>query len=171
MVSHASSTGTRTYWLQPVSRGMATVYGLMACCYLIETLWPLLTRGTFPKLSNLIFLIFYLLMLGVFTVFSLRSYVRLSNDSIAFARVRDKKVLPFNKIRGRRRYTEKADPYGPAAKHLVLEPNDNHSPKLDLKDGPWFDESFYSWFDSLPDLDAADGIEVPKSKYANFSLV
>jgi hypothetical protein len=83
--------------------------------------------------------------------------------------------LPFDKIKGGRRYTEKADPfgtpYGTPPRHLVLEPKDDSFPRVDLKESRAFDEAFYCWFDSLPDLDKRDGIEEPTSKYANFSLV
>ena len=40
-----------------------------------------------------------------------------------------------------------------------------------MKEAKEFDEHFYRWFESLPDLDKLDGIEDPKSKYDNFSLV
>lgn len=79
--------------------------------------------------------------------------------------------MPFDKIKGRRRYTEKADPYSTPARHLVLEPNDARYHRLDMKEAKEFDEHFYRWFESLPDLDKLDGIEDPKSKYDNFSLV
>ena len=103
-----------------------------------------------------------------------RSFVRLSEDSIEVSRVWGSNVLPFDKIKGRRRYTEKADPYSTPARHLVLEPNDDRFSRLDIKESDKsgkFDEDFYRWFNSLADLDKLDGIEEPKSKYANFSLV
>ena len=97
--------------------------------------------------------------------------MRLSEDSIKVGRVWGSKILPFDKIEGRRRYTEKADPYSTPARHLVLESNDERFTRLDIKESDIFDEHFYRWFDSLIDLNELDGIEEPQSKYANFSLV
>jgi hypothetical protein len=145
-------------------------YGLIGFGYLILDLRSFHTSGASPGFFKLAWPILYLLSAALFAVSHFRNFVRLSTDSIELSRMRGRKILPLGRIKGRRRYTEKADPYGPPAKHLVLEPNDDQFPKLDLKDGSWFDESFYAWFDSLPDLDAMDGAEAPKSKYANFSL-
>jgi hypothetical protein len=136
--------------------------------------WHILSGARKPNLADLVFPSVYLLMGGAFALISFRSFVRLSEDSIEVSRVWGSNVLPFDKIKGRRRYTEKADPYSTPARHLVLEPNDDRFSRLDIKESDKsgkFDEDFYLWFNSLADLDKLDGIEEPKSKYANFSLV
>jgi hypothetical protein len=52
-----------------------------------------------------------------------------------------------------------------------VEPIDDRYPRLDIKEARELDESFFRWFDSLPALDKLDGIQEPKSKYENFSLI
>lgn len=145
------------------------------CAFLMLTgdWWPVIFNGKTPKWSDYIFRGLYMVIAGMFTFAAFRTFVRLSTDSIEVRRVWGYKVLSFTKIKGRRRYTEKADPYSTPPRHLVLEPNDPSFPRIDIKlrGRDIFDESFYSWFDSLPDLDKLDGIEPLRSKYANFSLV
>jgi hypothetical protein len=159
----------RTHWLWP--RGSAVLPCVLAVVMFGDHWWPILFGTKKLGLSDVLFPSLYLLTAGIFTLLTFRSFVRLSEDSIEVSRVWGSKVLPFDKIKGRRRYTEKADPYSTPARHLVLEPNDDRFSRLDIKESDKFDESFYRWFDSLPDLDKQDGIEVSKSKYENFSLV
>ena len=159
----------RTYWLQ--SRDWAIIYCVWALLMLAGDWWPVVFGTKKPGLSDFIFPALYLLLAGSFTFMAFRSFIRFSADSIEVRRSWGSKVLPFDKIKGRRRYTEKADPYSTPPRHLVLEPNDDRFPRLDIKEAREFDESFYRWFDSLPDLDNLDGIEEPQSKYSNFSLV
>ena len=159
----------RTYWLKP--RGLGVFYCVLAAVMLGSHRWPILSGTKKPSLSDFIFPFLYCLIAGFFTVGSFRSFVRLSEDSIKVGRVWGSKILPFDKIEGRRRYTEKADPYSTPARHLVLESNDERFTRLDIKESDIFDEHFYRWFDSLIDLNELDGIEESQSKYANFSLV
>jgi hypothetical protein len=142
-----------------------------ALLMLTEHWSPVLFASKVPSIADYLFSSVYVLIAGISTVVTFRSFVRLSEDSIKVSRVWGSEVLPFDRIKGRRKYTEKADPYSTPARHLVLEPNDDRLPRLDIKEIREFDESFYRWFDSLPDLDKLDGIEEPQSKYANFSLV
>ena len=159
----------RTYWLQ------SRTSNVIICCWLLlmasQDWWPVLFGSKKPTLQNCLFPLFYVLLAGMSCVLTFRSFIRLSEDSITVSRVWGSKTLPFAKIKGRRRYTEKADPYSTPQRHLVLESNDECFPRLDIKPAPELDESFYHWFDSLLDLDKSDGIEEPRSKYANFSLV
>jgi len=135
--------------------------------------WSVLFAAKKPTLADYLFSSAYVAIASISTVQSLRSFVHLSKDSIEVSHVWGSKVLPFDKIKGRRRYTEKADPYSTPAQHLVLESSDEQFPRIDIKvkDSYRFDESFYNWFNSLPDLDKMDGIEEPRSKYSNFSLI
>jgi hypothetical protein len=133
--------------------------------------WPILSGARKPALSDFLFPSLWLLFICFVVVTTYRNFMRLSRSSIELSTLLGSKVLPFEKIKGRRRYTEKADPYSDPKRHLVLEPNDDQYPRIDIRERKEFDESFYHWFNSLPDLDKLDGIEEPKSKYNNFSLV
>jgi hypothetical protein len=162
----------RTY--RPWSRTWGIVYGIWVSCLIAGDWWAVLFGTKKPSLSDFIFLYCYLLIAGAFTFVFFRDFVRLSKDSIEVCRLWGNKALPFAKIKGRRSYTERADPYSTPPRHLVLEPNDERYPRIDIrikKDNDRFDESFYRWFDSLPDLDKLDGLEPSQSKYSNFSLV
>ena len=169
--SEPSTSAPRDYWLLP--RGMGIIYCAVAVSMFLGDWWPILFGAKKAGISDFIFPFLYLLITGVFLVPAFRNFVRLSEDSIEIHRLWGTQVLPFNKIKGRRRYTEKADPYSTPAQHLVLEPNDDRFPRIDIKikDSYRFDESFYRWFDSLPNLDKLDGLDAPQSKYSNFSLV
>lgn len=152
---------------------MSIFYWILGVAMFADRWWPMLFRGRKPDLSDFIFPSLYLSTFGILTVLAYRTYIRLTKDSIEMRSFWRRQVLPFDKIKGRRRYTEKADPYSTPARHLVLESNNERFPRLDIKikDSYRFDEPFYSWFDSLPDLDKLDGLEESTSKYANFSLV
>jgi hypothetical protein len=150
---------------------MGIFYWFLAVGMLIDHWWPIVFGSKKPGTSDFLFPGLYLLTAAVSQVIAHRTFVRISENSIEVRHLFGTKVLPFANIKGRRTYTEKADPYGTPARHLVLEPKDGSFPRLDIKESKEFDETFYRWFDSLPDLDKLDGIEEPKSKYANFSLV
>lgn len=169
--SESSNVTTRTYWHS--SRPWAIAYCGWALLMVIRGWWPVVFSRKKPGVAELLFLSLYFLATGIFAFMAFSSFVRLSADSIEVRRLWKCKILPFTKIKGRRRYTEKADPYSTPPRHLVLEPNNPGFPRIDIKlnERDIFDESFYRWFDSLPDLDKLDGIEPPLSKYTNFSLV
>jgi len=164
----ASGAVPHTYWLQ--SRARALFYCGLLFLPLASHWFPLLWDGKKTTLSDILFSGTYVLLGVTFTIFSFREYVRLREDSIELSGLWQRKRLPFTAIKGRRRYTEKADPYSKPAQHLVIEPTNSELPRLDIKETDKFDDNFYLWFDSLPDLDAMDGVEQPKTKYANFSL-
>jgi hypothetical protein len=159
----------RTYW--PWPRGSAVFYLVLAFGLFGSHWWPILFGHRKPGLDDFIFPGLYLLSGGGVTIVSFRTFVRLSESSIEVSRLRGARMLPFDKIKGRHGYTERADPYGTPSRHLVLESNDVRFPRIDINECKEFDEAFYRWFDSLPDLDKLDGIEELQSKYANFSLV
>jgi len=161
----------RTYCQQ--SRAWNIIFCGWALLMATQDWWPVIFAAKKPTLHDYFFSVGYVLLASISTLITFRSFVCLSEDSITVSRVWGSKVLPFNKIKGRRRYTEKADPYSTPPRHIVLESNDDQFLRIDIKlgDSYKFDEDFYRWFDSLTDLDRLDGIEEPQSKYANFSLV
>jgi hypothetical protein len=159
----------RTYWLWP--RGMSVFYWVLGVMMIASDWWPIFRGTKKADFHDIIFPSLYLLLACFATLMAYRTFIRLSADAIEVRHLWGSQILPFHKIKGRRRYTEKADPYSTPPRHLVLESNDDRFPRLDMKEAREFDESFYRWFDSLPDLDKLDGIIEPQSKYTNFSLV
>jgi hypothetical protein len=75
--------------------------------------------------------------------------------------------LPLSAIRGRREYVVRTY-RGGSTRYLKLESDDDRFPALDFSRNYEFDDAFYKWFYSLPDLDAKDR-EVHEDK--NFGLI
>jgi hypothetical protein len=110
-----------------------------------------------------------LLIGGVlFTIRTFRNSILLSEASIELRSLVGNNILPFDNIKGRRRYLDKGAADGPSVGHLVLESNDYRFPKIDIQVTYKFDDFFYRWFHSLPDLDELDKT---RSKPSNFGLV
>ncbi len=117
---------------------------------------------------EMMFPVAYLLFAGFFTVRAFRNMVSLTESAIELRGITDCRVLPFDKINGRRRYLVACDENAPSVWHLVLEPNDDRFPKLDFEETYRFDDAFYAWFSKFPDLDARDKV---KHQDSNFGLV
>lgn len=105
---------------------------------------------------------------GLFLIRAFRNAVCLSTTSIEIRSLSGRQVLPLDRVRGRRRYLDRGDEDAPSMWHLVLEPNDDRFPRLDIEEIYRFDDSFYKWFNGLPDLDELDK-SLPKP--SNFGLV
>jgi hypothetical protein len=102
------------------------------------------------------------------TVAAFRRSICLTCDSIRFQGIIATAVLPYERIKGRRKYLDKGYGEGGPVWHFVLEPNDDCFPRLDFEEAYQFDYFFYCWFDTLPDLDAFDKAAPEPS---NFGLV
>lgn len=100
-------------------------------------------------------------------VYVFTTSVRFTADAIERATFLSAKQLPLSKIHGRREYVVQFAKGG-RTRYLKLESNDPNFPTLDFSRNYNFDEAFYKWFYSLPDLDARDK-EVHKD--SNFGLV
>ena len=147
---------SRVYWMKPGER----IVGIILCSpglFFLVAFWrPVLLGTEEPNFLELMFPIVYLLISGIFTVKAFRSFVRLSENSIELRSLSGSSLLPFDKIKGQRRYVDNGDENSPTVRHLVLEPNDDRFPKLDIEETYRFDDSFYRWFNALPDLDELD---------------
>jgi hypothetical protein len=127
-----------------------------------------LTGARDTNFLELMFPILFSLMAGMFTFRAFRNSVRLTEKSIELCGLSGNTALPFDKIRGRRRYLDKGDENSPSVWHRVLEPNDDRFKKIDIEELYRFDDLFYQWFHTLPDLDELDKT---RFKTSNFGLV
>jgi len=93
--------------------------------------------------------------------------VRFTIDTIEYTSLFSVKRLPLGNVRGRREYVAGGGEDG-GTRSLKLESNDDRVPPLDFSKSYNFDDAFYKWFYSLPDLDRLDK-EAPKP--SNFGLV
>ena len=158
----------RTYRMKSSQR-LASVILLLVGVVFTCTIWGSLVLGLRdPKPLEMMFPILYTLAATVFTLRSFRNRVRLSQESVELHGLSGTCVLPIQRIKGRRRYLSRGDIDTPSVWHLVLEPDDDRYPKMDIEELYRFDEQFYSWFNALPDLDEIDKTR-PKS--SNFGLV
>ncbi len=106
---------------------------------------------------------------GFFAARAFRNYIALSQSDIRLQSLFELQTLPFDKIRGRRRYLVKGDRKSPSVWHLKVESNDDQFPTLDFEESYYtFDEYFWAWFSGLTDLDERDKTGPRPS---NFGLV
>jgi hypothetical protein len=106
---------------------------------------------------------------GFLTVRAFKDYIALSQSEIRFQTLFELQKLPFDKIRGRRRYLVKGSGRSPDVWHLKVESNDDQFPTLDFEESYYtLDEYFRTWFSALPDLDERDKTG---PKPSNFGLV
>jgi hypothetical protein len=110
----------------------------------------------------------FLVFAALITFRGFRNSVLLSDQVIELRGLSGTRALPLDKIRGRRRYLSRGDEDSPDVWHLVFEPNDDRFAKLDIEKLYRFDDRFYSWFTSLPDLDELDKT---RPRTSNFGLV
>ena len=89
-----------------------------------------------------------------FTYWAFNVKVRLSPDAIELQGVFSTQSLPFAAIKGRREFDLPGRRLSP--KRYVLVANSDELPTLQLRSDLNFDDAFFAWFHSLPDLDALD---------------
>jgi hypothetical protein len=81
--------------------------------------------------------------------------VTLYEDAIEVQTLFRRRRLPFSGIRGRREWVQR-NAEGADTHYLKLVPNDRRLPTLNLMRSFTFDEEFYRWYSSLPDLGRSD---------------
>lgn len=105
----------------------------------------------------------------LFTVRAFRNYIALSQSEIIKQSFFDRQSLPFDKVRGRRRYFDEGTSDSPSIWYLKLEPNDDRYSAIEFEESYYkIDEFFQAWFETLPDLDE---IDKTRPKPSNFGLV
>jgi hypothetical protein len=149
-------------------RLVSIVLLVVALLLTVGTWWSVLTGTREPKFLEMMFPIAFSLGAAIFTLRSFQNMVRLSGDALEFRGFSGTRVLPLDKIKGRRRYLMRGNLDAPDVWHLVLEPNDDRYTKIDLEELYQFDEAFYTWFNALPDLDE---IDKANPRVSNFGLV
>jgi hypothetical protein len=147
----------------------ASVIIFMAGIFFLIAVWGGIIWGTRQaKIWEMLFPILYLALASYFVARAFAAKIMLTDQAIELRTLSGRKTLPFDKIRGRRRYLSRGDADSPSIWHLKLEPNDDHYPILDFEESYNFDASFFKWLGELPDLD-----EVDKTLHrtSNFGLV
>jgi len=166
--THLAAYPRRVYRVKTSVRFVGLALVIAGIFFLIVTCYQAISGIQKLTLLEMFFLVFYLSFASVFTVGAFSNWVSLTEADFEVRELTVKKILPVNRIKGRRRYWESGDGDGPGVWHLVLEPNDDRFPKIDIEDNYSFDDHFYQWFNSLPDLDGPDKLKFGTS---NFGLV
>jgi hypothetical protein len=143
----------RVYRMRSSQRVVAIVLLVVGLLFSVAIWVPVLSGRRDPKFLKMMFPILFLTAAALFTIRAFRSLIRLSDEAIELHGFSGARILPLDKIRGRRRYLSRGDEDSPDVWHLVLESNDDRFPKLDIEELYRFDDKFYAWFTSLPDLD------------------
>ena len=104
-----------------------------------------------------------LLLYGIYkTANAFISTVTLFPDSVEVRTAFSRHSLPSRQIRGRREYVNN---WGRSKTwYYRLVPNDDKLGTLEFEQNFNFDEAFFSWFNRLPDLDAAESEMKKESK-------
>jgi hypothetical protein len=126
-----------------------------------------LTGAREAKFTEMMFPIALSLLAALFIIRSFRNRIRFSDHAIELHGLLGTRTLPFDKIRGRRRYFDPGDEGSPGVWHVVFESDDDRFLKIDIEESYSFDDAFYTWFKSLPDL---DNIDKTRPKSSNFGL-
>ena len=169
MVSTEFSTGfSRVYRMNAFQRVFCLIFTGFAAVAFVAIWYGILSGAREPKFGDMAVPVILLIAGALFTFRAFRNSVYLSDNAIRFKSLVDDSVLPFDKIKGRRRYLDKGDADSPSIWHLVIESNDDRFPKIDLQETYKFDDHFYRWFNALPDLDELDKHRL---KTSNFGLV
>lgn len=161
--------GTDSIYRMKSSQRFAAIVLVIGGLFSFVVIWGgMLTGRRDATFLELIFPICFTLLAAIFTVRAFRNAVCFSNNAIELRGFWSTRILPLDKIKGRRRYLSRGDENSPDVWHLVLETNDDRYPKLDIEELYRFDDLFYTWFNALPDLDQ---IDKSRSKTSNFGLV
>ncbi len=159
----------RIYRMKSSQRAVGVIFLVVGGFFLFAFWGGAISGERDTTLLELLFPVAFLLFAGFLTACAFRNFIALTESAIELQSLFARKMLPFDKIRGRRRYLDRGDENSPAVWHLKLEPNDDRFPILDIGETSYrLDGSFYSWFNALPDLNALDKL---RPKNSNFGLV
>ena len=88
----------------------------------------------------------------IFALHAFTSSVRITGDGIERRYLLTIVSLPFNEIRGRRQIVPRGDRAN--FRFYIIVPTHRSLPTIKFGEYHEFDDAFYDWFFSLPDLDA-----------------
>jgi hypothetical protein len=162
------SAARRVYRMRSSQRIVTMVILIVGLFFAVGIWGGVLSGIREPRLFEMMAPVVFSLVAALFAIRAFRNSVCFSEQAIELRGLLGTRILPLDKIKGRRRYLSEGDEGSPDVWHLVLEPNDDRFPKLDIEELYKFDDSFYRWFTSLPDLDQLDRT---RPKPSNFGLM
>ncbi len=104
-----------------------------------------------PTTETLLITWLVLLCTVVFTLHAFTSAVRFTTDAVEKRYLLTIASIPLDQIRGRRQIAARGD--GENVRFFVIVPKRASLPTIKFAEYHDFDDAFYEWFMSLPDLD------------------
>jgi hypothetical protein len=134
------------------SNRVASLFWLMCGTgFLIFLSWSARDEGKPLSPWSCLMLGVVVLIAGFGALSNFYNRVTLYADALEYRTVWSTSWLPFTGIRSRGEYTEDRGRWGKVAR-LCIVPNDESLPRLDFARSYNFDDAFWAWFNSLPDL-------------------
>lgn len=163
----AAPTG-RIYRMSWAFRGFALFFLAFTSVCFVGMLRSILGGTTDPSLVNMLCASMLPIAGLLMTAHAFVSRLTFTSDALKRITLIRERAVTLESIRGRREYVVSGgDPPG-ATRYVRLELN-NGDPPVDLGKTLYkFDEAFWAWFESLPDLDAAEKV---LHKDSGFGLV
>jgi hypothetical protein len=106
-----------------------------------------------PSTETALITSFVVLSTVIFALHAFTSSVRFTDDAIEKRYLLTIASLPFSQIRGRRQIVPRGDEAN--VRLYIIVPTHRSLPTIRFGEYHEFDDAFYDWFLSLPDLDAA----------------
>lgn len=166
--SKSSDGASRVYRMNASQRVFGLIFSGFSAIALVG-IWSQVLSGKLDlNLVNVMLPLVFVIVGVLLTTRAFRNSISLTSNSVKLKSLTGNAILPFELIKGRRRYLDKGDSDSPSVWHLVLESNDDRFPRIDIQETYKFDDHFYRWFYALPDLDVLDNT---RPKPSNFGLV
>jgi hypothetical protein len=105
-----------------------------------------------PSTETALLISLVVLCTGLFALHTFTSFVRFTSDSLEKRYLLTIASIPFTEIRGRREIAPGGDDAN--LRFYVIVPAHRSLPTIKFGEYHEFDDAFYDWFMSLPDLDA-----------------
>jgi hypothetical protein len=155
MPSTAAAPYHSVYRFKWFARALALVFVVLGASFSWD-IWRVVFAGLRqPKIINVTIASILLIAGLVMTIHSFVAKVTFTLETIEHRTIFGTKCLPLNGVLGRRvQVVRSGGPEeGGNTRYLKVESNDDRTPGLSFSTSYTFDEAFYSWFFSLPDLD------------------
>ncbi len=164
----------RVYRMKGWWRMFACFFAMFGCFFLFTSLRDMLSGQKEPRSVDIVIPVILVIAGVIMAVHAFTSTLVFTCDAALLISSFRRRSLPFGAISGRREYVVRGR--RGSTRYLKLESNDDRSEPLEFGKALYtFDAVFWSWFNSLPDLDAMDKArnEAQKAKRndSNFGLV
>ncbi len=148
----------RVYQMSRVFRGFALFFLTFGFLFSVRFLEDILTGETNPNIATTMIAIVFPIVGLFMAAYAFVSRVVFADDALQRVTLIGRRTVPLNLIRGRREYVANGGDPPSSTRYVRLELNNGDKP-IDLGKKLYnFDDQFWNWYNSLPDLDEADKV-------------